>query len=88
MHTYLSFFLGIIFSSMHYLPQAIESASVRLLSVILEGGETAPCILEWDSFSALVTLSLSLPSIFPKILGMAVGSMQVRRPLYGLILIA
>lgn len=56
--------------------QAIESASVRLLSVILEGGETAPCILEWDSFSALVTLSLSLPSIFPKILGMAVGSMQ------------
>ncbi|XP_042869972.1 E3 ubiquitin-protein ligase UBR2-like isoform X5 [Penaeus japonicus] len=56
--------------------QSIESASVCLLSTILEGGETAPCILEWDSFSALVTLSLSLPSIFPKILGMAVGSTQ------------
>lgn len=56
--------------------QHIEGASLRLISVVFEGGESAPCFLEWDTFSVLVTLSLSLPSIFPNIQGMAIGSAQ------------
>ncbi|KAK3890625.1 hypothetical protein Pcinc_005421 [Petrolisthes cinctipes] len=56
--------------------QTIESAALRLLSVILEGGDEAPCVLEWDTFSMLVTLTLSLPSIFPNISGAAIGSQQ------------
>ncbi|XP_071525838.1 LOW QUALITY PROTEIN: E3 ubiquitin-protein ligase UBR2 [Panulirus ornatus] len=56
--------------------QNIEGAVVRLLSVLLEGGETTPCVLEWDAFSILVTLSLGLPSVFPNIQGLAIGSVQ------------
>ncbi|XP_069939421.1 E3 ubiquitin-protein ligase UBR2 isoform X2 [Cherax quadricarinatus] len=56
--------------------QVIESAIVRLLSILLEGGETTPAVLEWDTFSMLVTLSLGLPSIFPNIQGKATGSQQ------------
>ncbi|KAG7160525.1 E3 ubiquitin-protein ligase UBR2-like 1 [Homarus americanus] len=56
--------------------QMIEGAVVRLLSYILEGGEAAPCVVEWDTFSLLVTLSLGLPSIFPNIQGIAIGCQQ------------
>lgn len=57
--------------------QTIEGAAVRLLSLLLEGGKSTPCVLEWDAFSILVTLTLSLPSIFPTIQGVATGSQQV-----------
>lgn len=60
-----------------YVLQTVESAALRLLSVVLEGGDEAPCVLEWDTFSILVTLTLSLPSIFPSITGAAIGSQQV-----------
>nr|XP_045609964.1 E3 ubiquitin-protein ligase UBR2-like isoform X2 [Procambarus clarkii] len=56
--------------------QVIEGAIVRLLSILLEGGEATPCVLEWDTFSMLVTLSLGLPSVFPTIQGKATGSQQ------------
>ncbi|XP_050727381.1 E3 ubiquitin-protein ligase UBR2-like isoform X3 [Eriocheir sinensis] len=56
--------------------QIVEGAAVRLLSLLLEGGESTPCVLEWDVFSILVTLTLSLPSIFPTIQGVATGSQQ------------
>ncbi|MPC24345.1 E3 ubiquitin-protein ligase UBR2 [Portunus trituberculatus] len=56
--------------------QTIEGVAVRLLSLLLEGGESTPCVLEWDVFSILVTLTLSLPSIFPSIQGVATGSQQ------------
>lgn len=58
--------------------QTVEGAAVRLLSLLLEGGEATPCLLEWDVFSILVTLTLSLPSIFPTIQGVATGSQQVK----------
>uniref|UniRef100_A0A0P4WDX2 E3 ubiquitin-protein ligase n=2 Tax=Scylla olivacea TaxID=85551 RepID=A0A0P4WDX2_SCYOL len=56
--------------------QTIEGVAVRLLSLLLEGGDSTPCVLEWDVFSILVTLTLSLPSIFPSIQGIATGSQQ------------
>lgn len=58
--------------------QTVEGTAVRLLSLLLEGGESTPCLLEWDVFSILVTLTLSLPSIFPTIQGVATGSQQVK----------
>ncbi|KAG0729138.1 E3 ubiquitin-protein ligase UBR1 [Chionoecetes opilio] len=56
--------------------QTIEATAVRLLSLLIEGEESTPCILEWDVFSILVTLTLSLPSVFPTIQGVATGSQQ------------
>ncbi|CAL4069254.1 unnamed protein product, partial [Meganyctiphanes norvegica] len=54
----------------------VESGGIRLLSILLEGGEALPCVLELDAFSTLVTLVLSLPSILPGIHATAIGSTQ------------
>uniref|UniRef100_A0A8D9AGS5 E3 ubiquitin-protein ligase n=1 Tax=Cacopsylla melanoneura TaxID=428564 RepID=A0A8D9AGS5_9HEMI len=54
-----------ILSAISVKEQVVNSHATKLLSLILDAGsEGASCLLDWDPFSVLVPLTITLPSIF------------------------